>query len=197
MALKTVTNNNVTVSSINSEKGIIYGVVYRPELVDSYNETFTAEEVEKMAHNFMSKSDLRFSIDISHNEIPIAAYPVESFIARAGDPEYQEGDWVLAVKVEDERVIEMFKQGELSGFSYQAMLFKEEVTKQVEVTRFEIFYTERTLDHTHIVVLLYDQNGEFIGGITNPVKGHYHTSINPSHVMIEGNHGHRINRNAI
>ena len=55
MALKTVTNNNVTVSSINSEKGIIYGVVYRPELVDSYNETFSQSRAESVVQYLIAK----------------------------------------------------------------------------------------------------------------------------------------------
>jgi hypothetical protein len=81
----------------------------------------TAEEIEKMAHGFM-KNARTTAIDLNHdNETNYGCYMVESFIARAGDPDYMPGAWVGVVKVENDRIWKMIRDGELTGFSFEGM----------------------------------------------------------------------------
>lgn len=81
----------------------------------------TAEDIKKLAHRAL-KLDLAVIIDTQHDNVPNGSYPVESFIARSGDPDYTEGAWVMGVKVPDDATWEKVLKGELNGFSFEAMV---------------------------------------------------------------------------
>jgi len=106
------------------EKRIVYGVVLSPHGPDAQGDVIPPEEIEEAAHNFIAFGG---AIGINHEGRPIAARPVESFIAPVdfeyvpGKPEsrIRKGEWVLAVKVFDDAVWEKVKRGELTGFSIQ------------------------------------------------------------------------------
>lgn len=103
------------------EKRLVYAEVYLPDMEDAHGHSMTAEEIEKMAHGFM-KNRRTTSIDLNHdNNVEYGCAMVESFIARDGDPDYMPGAWVGVVKVENDEIWKMIKDGEITGFSFEGM----------------------------------------------------------------------------
>ena len=106
--------NKAPISKINEAKRIVYGVVYAPNDPDADDNFMTRETVEDMAHRWMIASQ---KIDRDHSNVPIDAMPVESFIARAGDPDFPEGAWVLATKVLNDDLWAQVKTGVIKSYS--------------------------------------------------------------------------------
>lgn len=110
----------VQIKKTFDEKQIVIGEVYVPydpsdaSTVDTQNMYATAEEIEKAAYEFMEKYR---QIDKQHNFKPGYGVVVESYIAKAGDPMFKEGSWVLGVRVTDNDVWSKIKSGEITGFS--------------------------------------------------------------------------------
>lgn len=114
-----------------NEKGVVYGIVYSPEEVDTQGDIASAEEIEKAAYSFM-KGLNALNIDRDHNFKPAGAYVAESWILREGDPIFKDekpGSWAVAIKLEDEELKEAVKKGEISGLSMAGIASREEVEK--------------------------------------------------------------------
>lgn len=99
-------------------KRIAYGVVYPAWEVDLQGEYATEAQVEAMAHKFMEQHGVggemhsRWEMDGGKS----AGVPVESFLARRGDPDFDAGDWVMGVKFHPE-VWEKIASGVYTGYS--------------------------------------------------------------------------------
>lgn len=166
---------SIAIKAVNAAKQIVYGVVYSPDRLDSHGEFMPREDVELMAHRFL-QLNLAASIDTNHDRIPNGAFPVESFIARAGDPDFAEGEWGLAVHVPDPALWARVEKGELNGFSFEAWVEADEVEVVYEVPRIRTGVTAPAGDppHTHLFVVRLDDTGKVIGGATSVVDGHWH-----------------------
>jgi hypothetical protein len=176
----------------DDDRQIIYGEVYAPNRLDTYGEMMVAEDIELMAHRFM-RLDLTKSIDVKHDNKPIEAYPVESFIAREGDPDYTAGAWVMGVKVEDAEVWSDIKAGNLNGFSFQAMVTPVQRTVEIEVVRDQVGKTEQNDDHEHYYFVQLDENGKVVKGRTSKAAdGHWHEIKRGSVTEKTDSHNHRF-----
>lgn len=113
-------SREVSIKKSYDEKKIVIGAVYSPYVdgdestVDTQGMATSAEEIEKAAYEFMEKYR---QIDKQHNFRPGFGNVVESYIAKAGDPLFPEGTWVLGVRVTDDSVWNQIKKGEITGFS--------------------------------------------------------------------------------
>lgn len=166
----------VKVKRIDAHKRIVFGEVYAPNQLDSYGEFMVADDIETMAHRFM-RLDLSAVIDTQHDETPNGSYPVESFVARDGDPDFTPGAWVLGVKVEGDEVWERVLKGELNGFSFQSLVKPIEVDVTIEVVRDHFGKVEKAEaadDHDHLFFVQLNEAGRVIGGHTSVDKGHSH-----------------------
>lgn len=156
----------------DSELQIVWGEVYAPDVPDSQHDVMSSTEILKMAYSWMAKSNTR-CIDKNHDQEVTNAFVVESFIARKGDPDFIEGAWVVGVHIPDPALWEKVKKGELNGFSMQgrsAIVGTREVTVPAEVTGL----TKAECGHSHNFSVAYAPDGEFIGGCTDEVDGHFH-----------------------
>jgi hypothetical protein len=118
----------VNISKINEEKRIVYGKVLVPDKFDSQGDIISKEDIEKAAHNFLINLQKAY-IELLHtgsNSTTKASqigfmhkvfkgvggfgYIVESYID-------QEGSWVLATKITDDKVWQMIKDGIITGYS--------------------------------------------------------------------------------
>lgn len=174
------------------EKKIAYGIVYEPDVADLHLDAMTAEDIEKTAHSFLRLDDLSKVIDVQHDNEVYKVYPVESFIAREGDPDFPPGAWVLAVKFEDDFLWRLVKQGYLNSFSFEVLAFKETRKLSVSIPMLEVGETDGTEGHTHVYFIERDENGKVIRGGTNEVNGHTHTITMNSATDITGQHGHKF-----
>lgn len=170
-------NNNLlefSVAHIDETRRIIFGEVYAPNKIDAYGWFMEPKEVEKMAHKFM-RLDLNKVIDTNHDNIPNGSYPVQSFIAREGDPQFTEGAWVLGVKITNEKLWQEVVAGKLNAFSMEIFVKKVPAIVEVETLTKQVGRTEESEDHEHYFYAEIDPStGRVVGGRTNKVNGHEH-----------------------
>lgn len=156
----------------DDELQIVWGELYVPGVLDSQNDFMSSDEVLKAAYRWMSKGDVR-CIDIQHDRNRTDAYVVESFIARKGDPDFIEGAWVVGVHVPDPDIWAAVKAGKLNGFSMMGPGLRGP-QEDVSVPSYVEGLTKAEDGHVHNFSVEYGPNGEFIGGRTDEVDGHYH-----------------------
>lgn len=168
---------DVSIKTVLSEKQIVTGEVYAPFVVDSHNEMMLPDDVELMAHRFLATLK-NHQIDLMHDNKVVKATVVESFIARAGDPTYNEGAWVMSVKIENEKLWEAIKRGDYSGYSFEAWVTKQDAFIEITVEPHVFGLTEKNLSHDHAFFVKVDDYGKVIGGHTSPGDdGHVHKII--------------------
>ena len=182
----------VKIKRLNEDQQIAYGEVYAPFVLDTYGEMMLPADIELMAHRFMELSHVAAAIDTNHDNQSNGSFPIESFIARTGDPDFAEGAWVLGVKVVDEAVWDLMKRGVLNGYSFEAMVRKLPAVVELEVTRDNVGETEEANGHTHLFFAELGDDGVVKEGRTDTVSGHDHliiagTATEPAH-----NHAHRF-----
>lgn len=170
----------VKIRRVDEDKRVVLGEVYPPDTLDTYGEFMTAEDIELMAHRFAEV--WREAIDTNHDNIPNGSYPVESFIARDGDPDFVPGAWVLGVKVPDDHIWAQVKKGELNGFSFEALVRPVDVVIRTTIIRDRVGETEPggRDGHTHLFFLQLDDMGRVVRGETSVINGHRHAITNGS-----------------
>jgi hypothetical protein len=102
----------------DEEQGLLYGVVYEPDVEDAQGDQANAAEIEKACHSFLLN---RGVIKVEHDGPPQPVVPVESFIApvafKLGSERIKKGTWVLVSKIFDDAIKEAVKSGEITGYS--------------------------------------------------------------------------------
>lgn len=180
---------------------VVFSEVLIPDVTDAYGDFYTKAGVRAFAYEFMKQG---FGIDVNHseNDQSDSLKIVESFIAREGDPDFIEGAWVVGLYVGDDDLWAEVLQGNLTGFSYQANIYKYDVGLVVPSDNVRVGVTEPDLGdgHTHSFFVILGVDGRPIAGGTSIVEGHAHpirrhtlTEESAGHVHIynyvEGNEG--------
>jgi hypothetical protein len=179
---------------IDADRRIVYAEVYAPNVLDTYGEFMLPEHVEEMAHKFM-QLDLANVIDTNHDNIPNGSYPIESFVARAGDPDFTEGAWVMGVKCPRDEVWEAVLKGDLNGFSFEAMVNLVEYEVECSVVRDHVGKTRtiKGVDHEHLFFVQVDDRGRVVRGMTSPgPDGHTHIIKHGTMTEKVSGHSHRF-----
>lgn len=101
------------------EQRTVLGIVLVPDDVDSQGDTYSAEEVRKTAHLYMT--DYR-NIGLQHKALVNRVVKlVESYIAPVdftlAGTAVREGTWLMKVRIDDDTLWKKVKNGELTGFS--------------------------------------------------------------------------------
>ena len=122
----------------DAEQGVVYGIVYAPDEVDTQGEFASADEIKRAAYNFMKRSDLRYCIDVNHNFNIADAYICESWIVKSKDEFFgEEGAWAVGIKIEDEELRDMVKNGTITGLSmYGSGVIKAQDKTEIEKNGF-------------------------------------------------------------
>ncbi len=185
----------IKLKKISQDEQIVYGEVFAPFMVDAHGDFFSDEEIVKMKNMYDALAKSEKIIDVMHDGKAIEAYPIESFIAKAGNPDYAEGAWVLGVKIEDAKVWELVKSGKINGYSIGALGRKVPMEQTYRVYPEVVGETMISEDHTHAYIVKVDDSGKVISGVTSVEKGHSHTI---SYSMVTdrvNNHSHRFETN--
>lgn len=190
------TNNDgmqrfVKFNKTNEEKRVVYAEVYAPYTVDTWGDMMLPEEIEKMAHRFIEKGGLNKVIDTMHDYEATDSFVVESFIARAGDPDFTEGAWVLGVKVPDETLWADIKKGKLNGFSMSGFAKLLPAVAEVFINVVSIGRTEVNQEHDHLFFVELDDDGRVIRGRTSIDKNHAHEITAGTATEMAYGHAHR------
>lgn len=186
-------NAPVRIKKINNDEQIVTGEVYAPDVIDSHREMMRPNAVRQLAHRFLleKKTD---RIDIMHNNKAINASMVESYIAKANDPDFAEGAWVLAVKINDEAVWADVRSGKLNGYSLEAMVYKQEADVTYDYLPLHFGFTEENDGHSHAFLVEVDKFGCVTGGYTSEeVDGE---NVLHSHSVMAGTATNKSNKHA-
>jgi cation transport regulator ChaB len=114
-------DNLVKIAARNISKGLIYGVVYVPDEVDTHGDFTSAAEIECAAHNFLPEAvmNLNHADDIQDVQV------VESFIApldyTVEGQLIKKGSWVLVTKVLNKELLEAIEKGEINAYSLEGV----------------------------------------------------------------------------
>lgn len=104
--------------AVDVEKQIFTAVVLRPNEVDSHGDIYDEETVEKACWSY---NEACRKANLQHLVQTDLASPVESYIAPAdfklGEGEVRKGDWVMSMKIKDDGIWKMCKDGTFTGFS--------------------------------------------------------------------------------
>lgn len=181
----------------SEKKRIIYAPVYTPFRVDTDGEAMAPAEVEKMAHDFLSKG--RFDcIDTQHDEIKNGCLVVESFVARKGDPDFVPGEWVLGVKIVSDAIWSKVQKGELNGFSFGSDNIPTRMGFIVDLLQpiAGIGTTEKAggplPEHDHEVIIEFTDDARIIPTETAEILGHTHPILRGTATEIVMDHAHGI-----
>jgi len=93
----------------------VMGIVYAPLQPDSDGDYMEAAEIEKASDFFMQNHQ---RVDEMHDFVHGVASITQNFIARAGDPDFPEGAWVVEVKIHSDEVWKKVLKGEYKAFSF-------------------------------------------------------------------------------
>lgn len=122
------------------EEGVVYGIVYAPDEVDTQGDFASAKTIKKAAYSFMKSSNLE-CVDVNHDLNKVDAYICESWIVKSKDEFFDEvGAWAVGIKVEDDELKKMIKAGEISGLSmYGTGVKKESLSQAIKNAMGELF----------------------------------------------------------
>ena len=160
-------NGNMAISKLDHELQVVYGEVYAPGFPDSQGDYMSRETIREMAFEFMRKGN-GGNIDVQHSQEQSGAYVVESFIARDDDSVFIPGSWVIGVKVPDPQLWAQIKSGQLNGFSLDGKAMRVESVLEIEMPDYLRGETEASAGHSHSFHVRYDDQGNFLGGMTRP-----------------------------
>jgi hypothetical protein len=184
-------NPEVQIKKLDKDEQLVFGEVYAPGFPDSQGDYMSAEEIKKMAYNFMRKGAMS-NIDVNHTQVPSGSYVVESFIARKDDTVFIPQSWVLGVKVADQ-AWQLVKSGELNGFSLDGFGVRTDKPLVIEMPELLKGETDTDKGHTHSFVVKFDRQGNFLGGVTNPgPDGHVHRIARGTVTEPAQGHSHRF-----
>lgn len=181
------------------DQRLVTGQVYAANTLDSHGHFMSAEELQRVAHQFMLDG-LLTSIDVQHDNQTVKASIVESFIARKGDPDFEEGSWVATVKIDDLDVWKKVKDGEINGYSFEILTYRNDMVVQVEYQTWYYGFTDPDPydNHDHPFMVRLDSKGEIVWGKTglgsdgSPAHAITHSNITKK----VGGHSHRIHLRA-
>lgn len=136
----------VDFSKSDEEQGVVYGLVYAPNEIDTQGDFANANEIKKAAYTFMKEQDMH-CVDINHNFEYAPAFICESWIVKENDPFFSEvGAWAVGIKLESDELKQMVKSGDLKGLSmYGSGILKENKSNFYEKMKNELinFFEKR------------------------------------------------------
>lgn len=182
---------DISLSKLDSYKKIGYAEVYAPNTLDTHGDFMTANDIEEMAHEFLRKANLDRAVDTMHDNVPNGVEPVESFIARAGDPDFTEGAWVIGLKFSDE-IWAKVVDGTYGGLSMEVLAKRVPAIVTAEIPTSSIGSTSVSENHSHLFIVELSDDGKVIGGRTSVDFGHSHEIKNGAVTEKSYGHAHRF-----
>ncbi len=173
---------------------VVFAEVLIPETPNVYGDYWTREAIKEAAYEFMR---VGFGIDVDHDNVDVtgSVYVVETFIVRPGDPDFIEGAWVVAMKIEDDDLWGKVLNNEINGYSYEALIAFLHGTLRMEDDGVRTGYTEPDLEdgHVHAFMVVVDETNRPVSGGTDETNGHSHTITRHTVTDTAAGHTHRYN----
>lgn len=184
-AMKLMVRGEVSADTPDWER-VVMAEVLVPDVPNVFGDIYTREAIKEFAYAYAREG---YGIDVDHDRVDILpardAFVCESFIVRAGDPDFIEGSWVVAMKIEKDEIWQAILDGEINGYSFDALCEMTEVIVQNLRNRQVVGVTEPDPydGHTHDYVVLLNVFNRPISGGTGVTNGHSHRIV--SHTVTE------------
>lgn len=121
----------VGIAKADTDKRLVTGIVLEPEVFDADDQIYSAEVIEKTAHKFLSEYNKQTTEGVQHADYTRAIDIVESYIApmafTLNKKKIKKGSWVMTMKIHDDEVWLMIKNGELTGFSIKGWAVAQKI----------------------------------------------------------------------
>lgn len=114
-----VIEREIPIAKFEEEEGLVYGIVYSPNELDTDSEFARRETIKAAAHDFL-KGLKAVNVDRQHSFEKEDADVVESWTLEKGDPRFPDepaGAWAVVIKVNDEAIRADIKAGKIEGLS--------------------------------------------------------------------------------
>lgn len=130
-----------------SEQGELICCVYAPDLEDSQGDQASAKVIKDFAYDFAKNGG---NIDIRHNEQALdsdSIFVAESTIIQKDDPRFADmedydgdpvdvtGGWGVILKVEDEKLQDLYRSGEWGGISMGGIMQVRDITDEHKIIK--------------------------------------------------------------
>lgn len=173
---------------------VVLGEVLIPDVVNVYGDFHTRENIREFAYRYMADIG-KWYIDRNHDGSEDdnddgKVIIVESFIVREGDQDFIEGSWVLGSWIRDDEIWQQVLDGELNGYSWEALVATAPIDVVIPSERVVYGTTQPSLidPHVHRYFALLDDTGRVVAGGTSFDEGHSHPIR--SHTFTENADGH-------
>lgn len=109
------------ISKSDEDKRIVVGIVLEPETVDAQGDSIPAQVIEKAAHQFLSGYNVQNTLGFAHKVFKKNFDLLESYITpqdmTIGKQTVKAGSWVMSVKVLNDDIWSLVRNGQITGFS--------------------------------------------------------------------------------
>jgi hypothetical protein len=172
---------------------VVMAEILIPDTPNTYGDIYTHAAIKEFAYQFAMQG---YGIDVNHNQDDVTGkvYVVESFIVRPGDPDFIEGSWVVAMKILDPDIWQKVLDGEINGYSFEALVTMLPI--QIDNLRNRIItgitHPDLFDGHTHTYSVVVDTLNKPVSGGTGVTDGHSHNISTHTFTDIADAHSHRF-----
>lgn len=111
--------------------------IYRRDGDEEFYIQFSAETIEKLAHNYLA-NDRVYSFSTDHKDVADDVYIIETWLKTSENDKSKDygldvpiGSWMVMAKVENDEIWNRIKEGELQGFSIEAIVDLKEINNKI------------------------------------------------------------------
>ena len=112
--------------------------IYRRDGDEEFYIQFSAETIEKLAHNYLA-NDRVYSFSTDHKDEADDVYIIETWLKTSENDKSKDygldvpiGSWLIMAKVENDAIWNRIKEGELQGFSIEAIVDLKEINNKIK-----------------------------------------------------------------
>ena len=112
--------------------------IYRRDGDEEFYIQFSAETIEKLAHNYLA-NDRVYSFSTDHKDVADDVYIIETWLKTSENDKSKDydldvpiGSWLIMAKVENDAIWNRIKEGELQGFSIEAIVDLKEINNKIK-----------------------------------------------------------------
>ncbi len=173
---------------------IVYAEVLIPNQPNVYGDIWLATDIKNAADAFSKNG---YGIDINHDNVDRSdsVKVIDSFIAEKNDENFIVDSWVLGIYIDDDEIWQRVLNGEINGFSYEALLEFNSAILTYEDDGIRTGLTEPSTEdgHVHEFYVEVDDNNRPVFGGTSEVNNHSHSISTHSVTDESDRHVHRFN----
>ena len=112
--------------------------IYRRDDDEEFYIQFSKETIEKLAHSYLA-NDRIYSFSTDHKDVADDVYIIETWLKTSENDKSKDygldvpiGSWLIMAKVENDAIWNRIKEGELQGFSIEAIVDLKEINNKIK-----------------------------------------------------------------